>query len=207
VSSVFWMMSLQFASISFPSQVLTIDERNSFICIIRGDMMMMSIESLSWNSVSVGHFYFLINLNIWISLASNLSKIHDIWIKLQIGRISRFFRSCFISSHNFVLSSDNSNFDSIRISFNLNSFLHIIVSILLAEEALDFMFIKRSWFICFRPHFLNKSDHCFVTLRVKLIVISSFELQELVSSILSWIFRNLWFNWIFKIGDESQTII
>lgn len=204
MSSIFRMMFLHFASICFPSKVLTVDKRNSFICFIRSNVMMMSIKSFSWNSVSIKICWFL--LHIWLSFWCNLSKTHVVGIKLQISGICWFWWSIF-RGYNFVLSGDYSNFDWVRIGFDLNSFFHIVVSILFTKKALDFMFIKRACFIILASHFLDKTNHCFVTLSIKLIVIACLQRQKFISSILCWILWNLWLDWIFKIRNKSQSII
>ena len=80
--AIFGVVLLEFTCVGFPSKVLGINKRNSFICFVRGNMMMMSIESLSWLSVSLHSFNFCLNINFNIRLRfrGDLSKIHWLWV-------------------------------------------------------------------------------------------------------------------------------
>ena len=194
--SIFGVMSLKLANISFPSKVMVVDKWNRSIWFITWDMFMMGIKSLRWNSISRCNFWLSFHFNLCFRFSFNL----NVWVNHKISCIRWFVWLFLFASHDLVLGCNYSNFNWIWISLYLNSFFHIVMSFLLTPKACNWMLCHRSWMSSFAWHILYKSNHCFVTPSIKLDIIASFKRQKFFSSIFSWIFWDLWLNWIFEIS-------
>jgi hypothetical protein len=108
-------------------------------------MLMMSIESL------FGKSYRLLSL---------------LFANLNVFLLNRF-------SNDLCLSSDDGDLHSVRVCLHLDCFLHIIVSFLKSVEALDLVLSKsRDLFLWHGWNILYESNHGFITLWVKLVVIA-----------------------------------
>ena len=175
--SIFYMMSLKLAYISFPSKIIVVNIWNGSICLVIGNMFNMCIESFGWNSISRSYLR-LSKRTCWnfrINLCVRLSINLNIGIHLEIGGVRWFVRLFLITCHNLILSRNNSNFDGIWIGFNLNCFFHIVVSFLLAPETGQWMLSHGTWMTSLAWHVLDESNHSFITLGVKFDVITCFE--------------------------------
>jgi hypothetical protein len=78
---------------------------------------------------------------------------------------------------------------------------------LLTIEALNAMLVHTIFLFRDGWHSLDKADHGFIALRVELLIITSLEVGKLVSTIFSWVLRDLCFNGILKVRQESKTIV
>ena len=103
----------------------------------------------------------------------------------------------------FILRSDDCNPDGVRLSLNGDSFLHVIVSLLLAIETGDFVIGHSVPLLGSCWHCLQEADHCLIALRVKFSIISSFHLQKVCSSFFLRILRDIALDIVLEICKES----
>lgn len=176
-------MFLEFTNICFPTKVLTINKGNSFISFIRRFVFCVGIESVL--GLSFFFLIFLINVDCCVSL--KIISFNWLWDYL-------------------ILGCNYGYFDCIGFCFNRNSLLHIIVGILLSIEAYYFMFGHSVSLLWNAWDCLNESNHCFVTLWIKLSIITSFDWFKRWCTILNWILGDIWLDRVLEICKESNTI-
>jgi hypothetical protein len=53
---------------------------------------------------------------------------------------------------------------------------------------------------------LHKTNHSLIAVRVKFVVVSCLQRDELFSSILGWVFRDLWLDGVLEVGQEPHSV-
>ena len=91
------------------------------------------------------------------------------------------------------------------------SFFNIIMLLLGSLEALNEMIFQCALHTCLIWYRLDKSNHCFITLRIKLFIRTRFYLRKFPSArplcILERVFAHFWLNIVPEIGNESHAVI
>lgn len=180
MASIVWVSLRKLANISFPPKILRVNKRNSKIGLKRWSVIYMSIKSFRRLPVSGQRLHGVSSLLGHLRLWGQLSKIQtrnqirvswDIIISLEFSSVSWSIEGI---CNDLIFSSDNSNFNGIGFSLYRNRFLHIVMSLLLSPEALDFMLSHSMLCILYSWNILNETNHSLVTMRIKLIIIASF---------------------------------
>ena len=109
--------------------------------------------------------------------------------------------------NNLVLGGDYCYFDSIGLSFDWDSFFHVIMGFLDAVKALDHMVFHTILFFGDGGDSLYKSNHSLVTLGIEFTIVTCFDVLEKVWSFLDRVPGYFWLYSIFEIGKESQSIL
>jgi hypothetical protein len=175
---VFWVVLLHLACVSFPSEIIVIDEANRFIILIISHMLDVSIKSLILVSIS------------YLRLSTDLDVFGLNWL-----------------GNNLILGSNDSYFDCIGLSFDRDSLLHIIMGFLDAIKALDHMICHTILLFDDGGDCLDKTDHGLVTLGVEFTVVTGFEVLKFDCSIFDGLLGYFWLDGILKISQESQTVL
>lgn len=193
--SIILMTFGKLANICFPTKVLTIDESDSFVSFFTCLMFFVRIESSCRSPICFGYNLFLFTL----------SFVHGLFLVLVLLCLN--FSLFNWLSCNFVLRGDNSNFDSIWLSFNWNSFLHIIMRFLLSKEANNFVLCHAIHFFALMRDSLYKTNHCFVTLWIEFTVITSLNRFKFIWTILLWQHWELRLDSVLEICKETEAIL
>jgi hypothetical protein len=175
---VFWVVLLHLAGIRLPPEVIVIDEANGFVIFVTSNMLDVSIVPLVLVSIS--------NLR----LSTNL----DVFVLNWLG-------------NNLILGSDDGHFDCIGLSFDRDSFFHVIMGFLDAVKALDHMVCHTILLFDDGGDCLDKTDHSFVTMGVEFTIIAGFDVLEFIRAFFDGLLGYFWLNGILQIGEESQTIL
>jgi len=186
----------ELANISFPAQILTINERDSLISLFVGLMFLVSVEPRCGSpiaSLSNFHLYFLLFNMCLVGLLSLCA------LGLYFFLLNRF-RS------DFVLSSDNGNFDCVRLRLDRDRLLHLVVGLLLSVETVDLMLVHAIPFFAYGWNGLHETDHSFVALGVEFAVVTRLNVVEFLGSLSLWKGRYLGFDCVLEVGKETKTI-
>lgn len=181
--SIINVMLLEFTNICFPTKVLTINKGNSFISFIRRFVLCVGIESV----LRLSFFFLIFLFNVYCCISLNICSFNWLW-------------------DNLILGCNYGYFDGIGFCFHRNCLFHIIMGILLSIEAYYFMFVHSVSLFWNSWDCLNESNHCFVTLRIKLSIITSFDWFKRGCTILNWILGDIRLDRVLKICKESNTI-
>lgn len=123
VIAVLWVVLLQHADVGRPAEVVCINEGDGLIILLAWYMFGVSINPLA--------------------RASDALECLDLRRHLQVDLGLSLKRDIVCRLCNLILVRDDSNFDVLCISFDRYSFFHIVVSLLLAKEALNLMLLHR----------------------------------------------------------------
>lgn len=100
-----------------------------------------------------------------------------ICVQLDVSLLDRL-------GNNLVLRGNDSHLHGVRLCFHRYGLLHVVVCLLLAEEAYYFVVAKRILFLANCWDGLNKSNHCFVAFGVEFAIVTGFDVRERSFSLL-----------------------
>ena len=172
---------LELANISLPTEVLGVDETNNLIGLIAWSVLMVSIES---SLRATSHLDLIVELNVLL-----LSWLFCLFLL------------------DFVLLRNDSNLHCITLSLDTDSFLHVVVNGLLAEETTDLVVSQTVGLVRGRWHSLHEANHCFVAFRVELVVVACLKVSELSKTSGQWVRRDVLFHSVLEIGQKPQSIL
>lgn len=172
---------LELANISLPTEVLGVDETNNLIGLIAWSVLMVSIES---SLRATSHLDLIVELNVLL-----LSWLFCLFLL------------------DFVLLRNDSNLDGITLSLDTDSFLHVVVNGLLAEETTDLVVSQTVGLVRGRWHSLHEANHSFVAFRVELVVVACLKVSELSKTSGQWVRRDVLFHSVLEIGQKPQSIL
>ena len=150
-----------------------------------------------WNSfVSFGS-WLMLNMGVEPILTWSRSN----WLlKLQVNLLNWL-------SLDFILGSNNSNLYSIWLCFHRHCFFHVIVGLLDTIKTWNFMLSHSILLFSNWWNVLDKTDHSLITLWIKFVIITCFELCELLNWLIFWVLGNIWFQCILEIWQKSYSVI
>jgi len=193
VLSIVWMCPLVFANVSLPTKISSIDRWYEQVHLIRRLMLQMHINSLfsfqfiyfHQHFLAIGRF--LILLGIVCSILINRQAFCGNVVVFNY-LIPFYFTIC-----------------------DLFWFFKIVMLFLLSKEALDLMVLHCECLTRYFRQVVNKSNHRFRALRIKLIIITSLNLRPLVHTFLlglcERVLSNTILNVIPQISYKSHSII
>lgn len=187
-------------NISFPSQILAIDKRNSLVCLLVGLMVFVCIESRFRRPVG-SLWTFLFNFIFYFLLfdMSLISFLLSCALRLYLGLLN--WLCC-----DFVLCSDDCDFDRIRLCFDRNSLLHLVVRLLLCVETADLVVIHAVLLLADGRNGLHEAYHSLVALGVEFAVIAGLDAVKLLRTVCLRQRRYLWLDSVLEVGQETETV-
>lgn len=102
---------------------------------------------------------------------------------------------------------DDGNLRVVIISLNGNRVFEVIVCFLGSIEASDGMLSHTCGTFTSCRDVLYKPNHSFITLRIKLSIVTCLKLQEFTLTVLSGVRRDLRLDAVLEVGQEAHTIL
>jgi len=188
------MTFLKLAVVCSPSKIIIIDEGNRGIGLCVGNVLKMCVISPMRLPLDCVGTCLDKSLRCWC--------LRDSSVELQVYLITQF-----VVCNYLVLCSYNSNFYVVGLSLHCDGFLEVIVCLLFSPEAWNFMIIHCIHLLAQFWNVLHEPNHSFIARCVKFLVISCRKCTKFVSSVYNRIFGDFLLKCIFKIGQESQSIL
>ena len=185
------------ANICLPAKILTIDERNSFISLLVRLMVFVCVEPRLGSSIA-SLCWLLLNL-----LFFGMSLIGNLLLSILCLHL------CLLNwlGCDFVLSSDDCNFDCVRLCLDRDRLLHLVVSLLLSVEAVYLVLVHAVPFFADGGNGLHKADHSFVALRVEFAVVARLNVVKFLCSLSLWKGGYVGLDCVFEVGKETKSIL
>lgn len=112
-----------------------------------------------------------------------------------------------IVGDDFVLSCNDGNLNIVGVCLDRDGLFEVIVSFLLAPEAVDLVICQCICGIRVFRDTLYKSNHSLVAHGVEFLVVSGGDGLELFGSVGKWVLRDSWLKCIFKVSQESHAVL